>query len=186
MRKLIMWNVITLDGYFEGEQNWDLSFHETIWGQELEKLSIEQLNSADYLVFGRVTYEGMAAYWAKEEGEIAELMNKIPKLVFSKTLKTVEWNNSTLIKENASAEISKLKVQGNGDLYVFGSANLSETFIKDDLFDEYRIGIAPVIIGSGRPLFRQGIPYKNLSLVSTQQLSTGGVVLKYSRSSKSN
>ncbi|MCK7529154.1 MAG: hypothetical protein MZV64_72180 [Ignavibacteriales bacterium] len=65
-------------------------------GEELEKLSLEQLHSADYLVFGRVTYEGMAAYWPKAEGEIAEiagLMNKIPKLVFSKTLKSVDWNN---------------------------------------------------------------------------------------------
>lgn len=181
MRKLIMWNIITLDGYFEGNQNWDLPFHNVVWGQELEKLSIEQLNSADYLVFGRVTYEGMAAHWTKAEGEIADLMNKIPKLVFSKTLKSVDWNNSTLIKENASAEISKLKAQGGRDMYVFGSANLSDTFINDNLFDEYRIGIAPVILGSGRPLFRQGISSKNLSLVSTQQLLTGGVVLKYTK-----
>ena len=181
MRKLIMWNVITLDGYFEGNQNWDLSFHNIVWGQELEKLSIEQLNSADYLVFGRVTYEGMAAHWQKEKGEIADLMNKIPKVVFSKTLKSVDWNNATLIKEDASAEIAKLKAQGGGDMYVFGSANLSEIFIHDDLFDEYRIGIAPVILGSGRPLFKPGISSKNLSLVSTQQLLTGGVVLKYTK-----
>ncbi len=186
MRKLIMWNIITLDGYFEGKENWDLPFHNVIWGKELQKLSIEQLNSADYLVFGRITYEGMAAHWTKEEGkeegEIAGLMNKIPKLVFSKTLKAVDWNNSTLIKGNASAEISRLKAQGSRDIYVFGSADLCETFINDDLFDEYRIGIAPVILGSGRPLFGQGISSKNLSLVSTQQLSNGGVVLKYAKS----
>jgi len=177
-----MWNVITLDGYFEGNQNWDLSFHEVIWGPELEKISIEQLKSADFLVFGRVTYEGMAAYWttAEGEGEVAELMNKIPKLVFSRTLKTVDWNNSTLVTGDASAEISKLKNQGNKDMYVFGSANLSETFMNDNLFDEYRIGIAPVILGSGRPLFRNGISSRKLALVSTQQLSTGGVILKYS------
>lgn len=181
MRKLIMWNVITLDGYFEGNQNWDLSFHTSIWGQELEKLSIEQLNSADYLVFGRVTYEGMAAYWTKEEGEIAELMNNIPKLVFSRTLKSAEWNNTSLICENASAEILKLKQKAGKDIYVFGSANLSATFINDNLFDEYRIGIAPVIMGSGRQLFTDGIASRNLSLVSTQQLLTGGVVLKYSK-----
>lgn len=191
MRKLIMWNIVTLDGYFEGEQNWDLPFHEVVWGQELEKLSIEQLRSADYLVFGRVTYEGMAAHWTKavkgevaELGEIAELMNKIPKLVFSKTLKNVDWNNSTLISGNASVEISKLKAQNGKDMYVFGSANLSETFINDNLFDEYRIGIAPAILGRGRPLFRQGVSPTNLSLVSTQQLSTGGVVLKYAKSPK--
>ena len=179
MRKLIMWNIITLDGYFEGNQNWDLSSLNAIWGEELEKLSIEQLNSADYLVFGRVTYEGMAAHWTKAEGEIADLMNKIPKLVFSKTLKTADWNNTTLIRENASAEIKKIKEEGDRDIYVFGSANLSETFVNDNLFDEYRIGISPVILGSGRPLFRQGISSQNLSLISTQQLSTGGLVLKY-------
>jgi dihydrofolate reductase len=181
MRKLIMWNVITIDGYFEGNENWDLSFHNVIWGPELEKLSIEQLHSADYLVFGRVTYEGMAAYWTKEQGEIADLMNGIPKLVFSKTLQSADWNNSTLIRENAAAEIRNLKEQGGKDMYVFGSANLSETFVNDDLFDEYRIGIASVILGKGRPLFRQGIASKNLSLVSTQQLLKGGVILKYAK-----
>jgi len=174
-----MWNIITLDGYFEGKQNWDLPFHELVWGQELEKLSLEQLHSVDYLVFGRVTYEGMADYWKKEEGEIAGLMNSLPKLVFSNTLKSVDWNNTTLIKGNASAEIKKFKEQGNRDMYVFGSANLSAAFINDNLFDEYRIGIAPVILGSGRPLFSQGISSRNLSLISTQQLSMGGVVLKF-------
>lgn len=181
MSKLVMWNLITLDGYFEGSQNWDLSFHDLVWGEELEKLSIEQLNSADYLVFGRVTYEGMAAYWSKEAGKTADLMNKIPKIVFSKTLKSAEWKNTTLLSENASAEIKKLKEQSGKNIFVFGSANLSETFIKDDLFDEYRIVIAPVILGNGRQLFRQGIASKNLSLVSTQQLKTGGVILKYSK-----
>ena len=176
-----MWNVITIDGYFEGNQNWDLSFHNGVWGQELEKLSIDQLHSADYLVFGRVTYEGMAAYWTKAEGEIADLMNSIPKLVFSKTLKFADWNNTTIISENAAEEILKLKEQGGKDLYVFGSANLSETFINNNLFDEYRIGIAPVILGSGRPLFRKGISLMNLSLVSTQQLLIGGVILNYSK-----
>ncbi len=181
MRKLILWNVITLDGYFEGNQHWDLSFHETVWGPELEQRSIEQLQAADYLVFGRVTYEGMAAYWIKEEGIIADMMNRIPKLVFSKTLQTADWQNTTLIKENAVAEIRKLKEEGGRDMYVFGSANLSETFINEDLFDEYRIGIAPIILGSGRPLFRQGIAAQNLLLVSTQSLAAGGVVLKYSK-----
>lgn len=176
-----MWNIISLDGCFEGKQNWDLSLHETIWGPELEKLSLEQLHSADYLVFGRVTYQGMADYWTKAEGEIAGLMNKIPKLVFSKSLKSVDWNNSILINENASAEIKKYKDQGGKDMYLFGSANLSETFIKDDLFDVYRIGIAPVILGEGRQLFGKSNPTKNLSLISSQQLKNGGVVLTYTK-----
>jgi dihydrofolate reductase len=133
----------------------------------------------------------MSAYWQNAESENAEtakLMNKIPKLVFSKTLKEADpivtgWNNTTLINKNASAEISRLKAEGNGDMYVFGSADLSATFINDDLFDEYRIGIAPVILGSGKPLFKKGIPSRNLSIVSTQQLSSGGVVLKFIKKS---
>jgi dihydrofolate reductase len=128
----------------------------------------------------------MSAYWKNaesENAEIAKLMNNIPKLVFSKTLKEVDWNNTTLINKNASAEISRLKAQGGGDMYLFGSADLSTTFINDDLFDEYRIGIAPVILGSGRPLFKQGISSRNLSVVSTQQLSNGGVVLKLAKKS---
>jgi len=174
-----MWNIITLDGYFEGDKNWDLSFHELIWGPELEKISIEQLKAADYLVFGRVTYEGMAAYWKKEIGEIAELMNKIPKLVCSRTLNSVDWHNSTLVKGNTSEEISKLKGQGGGDMYVFGSSNLSETFINDNLFDEYRIGVSPMLAGSGRPLFQKGIVPRPLTLVSLQQLSIGGFIMTF-------
>jgi len=186
MRKLIMWNVMTLDGYFEGNQNWDLSFHNTIWGTELEKLSIEQLRSADYLLFGRVTYEGMAAYWTKAEGdtaeqEVAKLMNSIPKIVFSKSLKTAGWNNTIIVREDATSKIKKLKEEGGKDMFVFGSANLSETFMNANLFDEYRIGIAPVILGNGRPLFKKGIASKKLSLVSIQKLLTGGVVLKYEK-----
>lgn len=180
MRKLIMWNVITLDGYFQGDKDWDLNFHETIWGPELEKLSLEQLHRADYLVFGRVTYEGMAAYWKTETGEIADLMNSIPKLVFSRTLKAVDWNNSILVHGNASGEIAKLKREGNNDMYLFGSANLSETFLNDNLFDEMRIGIAPVILGGGKHLFRNhALSSQKLDLISTQPLSNGGVVVTY-------
>ena len=180
-----MWNIITLDGYFEGQSNWDLSFHEKIWGPELERLSIEQLNAADYLIFGRVTYEGMAAHWtsaeAQAEGAVTPLMNQIPKIVFSRTLQSADWRNTTLIKDNVVGEIQKLKQQGSGDMYVFGSADLSDTLIKENLYDEYRIGIAPVLLGGGRPLFGEGNVPKNLSLLSTQQLANGGVVLRYSR-----
>ena len=85
MRKLIMWNMITIDGYFEGENSWDLDFHQAAWGKELEEFSIEQLKSADMLVFGKTTYQGMADYWptAEGEGEVTNLMNEIKKFVCS-------------------------------------------------------------------------------------------------------
>lgn len=179
MGKLIMWNIITLDGFFEGEKNWELSFHEIAWGPEMERFCLEQLSSTSYFVFGRTTYEGMAAYWKTAQGEIADYMNKLPKIVCSRTLTSVDWNNSTLIKENVATEIAKLKAKSDKDLYVFGSANLSETLMRENLFDEYRIAIAPVIIGKGRYLFPKGLPEIKLSLISSQPLMTGGVILTY-------
>ena len=181
MRKLIMWNVITLDGYFEGEKNWDLSFHELVWGKELEEFSLTQLKSVDMLVFGSTTYKGMADYWTKAEGderEIAEYMNKLPKVVCSRKLKTADWNNTTIVKD-AAVEIPKLKLQGNGDMFVFGSGNLSESLMKAYLFDEFRLCIAPVFLGKGRLLFNQGIPHKKLTLLETRPLATGGTILRY-------
>jgi dihydrofolate reductase len=174
-----MWNLITLDGYFEGEKNWDLSFHELVWGPELEHRSLEQLNQASHLLFGRVTYEGMAAYWKTAKDEIADFMNNLPKIVCSRTLKVADWNNSILIKDNIAAEINKLKASSDKDIYVFGSANLSETLIKENLIDEYRICIAPVIAGKGRHLFSQGLPERKLLLTSSQSLKNGGVVFTY-------
>jgi dihydrofolate reductase len=90
-----------------------------------------------------------------------------------------DWNNSTLIKGNPSAAISRLKAEGGGDIYVFGSANLSGTLINDNLFDEYRIAVAPVIAGSGRPLFQKDLTPRPLTLVSSQQLLTSGVVMTF-------
>jgi dihydrofolate reductase len=175
-----MWNLITLDGYFEGENSWDLGFHELAWGKELEDFSIVQLKSADILVFGKTTYIGMADYWTKttDEVEIAKFMNEIQKVVCSTTLKSTNWNNTTILT-NAVAEITKLKTEGNGNMFVFGSGNLSESLMKAGLFDEYRLCIAPVLLGKGKLLFNEGILYQKLKLVETNPLSTGGIILRY-------
>ncbi len=173
-----MWNLITLDGYFEGEKSWDLSFHDLVWNDELEDFSIEQLRSADMLVFGRVTYEGMAAYWPTSEEKVAGLMNKISKLACSKTLKEAIWNNTTIVKD-AVSEISKLKQEANGDMYVFGSGILSQTLTNHDLFDEYRILIAPVFVGKGRRLFPEEMSSHKLKLLESRSLTSGGVIARY-------
>ncbi len=188
MRKLIMWNVITLDGYFQGEKDWDLSFHQLVWGEELEKIVLEQLGSADMLVFGETTYKGMEEYWSKgegknDEGETTGYMNNLPKIVCSRTLEKAEWNNTTIVRD-AVAEISKLKQEGNGNMFVFGSSILSESLINANLFDEYRLAIAPVLLGKGRLLFNSGLNYQKLNLLEAKQLSTGGVILKYTPESK--
>jgi dihydrofolate reductase len=179
MRKLIMWNIITLDGYFEGVNHWDLPWHEQVWGEELERFSLEQLGSADMLVFGRVTYEGMAPYWTTAQGAIADSMNRLPKLVCSRTLQMAAWNNTTLVKDNVAGEVARLKQQGNGNMFVFGSANLSRTLMNEGLFDEFRIGIAPVVHGRGMLLFGDGHNPQRLRFLEARSLSTGCVILRY-------
>lgn len=179
MKKLIMWNVISLDGYFEGAKPWDLDFHELAWGKELEAFSETQLASADVLVFGEITYTGMAAYWSKVEGKTAEMMNAIPKIVCSPTLENVAWNNTTIVRD-AVAEISQLKQAGEGNMFLFGSAVLSESLMNAQLFDEYRLVIVPVILGNGRRLFTENVHYQELQLLETLPLETGGIILRYS------
>jgi dihydrofolate reductase len=181
MRKLIMWNLISLDGYFEGEKNWDLSFHKLVWGKELEEFSLTQLKSADMLIFGATTYKGMADYWTTAEDEVSEIakyMNDIQKVVCSSTLKTADWNNTIIVKD-AVTEISDLKQQGEGDMFVFGSSKLSESLMNANLFDEIRLCVAPIILGNGRPLFNQGIHSKKLKLLETRSLTTGGIIIRF-------
>lgn len=177
-----MWNLISLDGYFEGGKAWDLDFHELVWGEDLESLSIEQLKSADMIVYGEKTYRGMAEYWSKAEGEIAEHMNNIRKVVCSTKLKTADWNNTIIVKD-AVSEIPLLKQAGDGNMFVFGSAILSDSLIKANLFDEYRLCVSPVLLGKGRRLFNEGLPYKNLKLFDVRPLLTGGVILRYTAAS---
>jgi dihydrofolate reductase len=179
MSKLIMWNLMTLDGFFEGIKSWDLDFHQAVWGEELERLSIEQLGTADRLVFGRVTYEGMAAYWQTATGEIADFMNGIPKIVFSRSLERADWNNTKLVKTDVATEVTSLKRGNDKNIFVFGSAKLSVTLMQHNLFDEYRIAIVPVVLGSGQPLFRSNASRLKLELLDSRALSNGCLILRY-------
>jgi dihydrofolate reductase len=179
MSRLIMWNLITLDGFFEGSGKWDLDWDELVWGEELESISIEQLRSADRLLFGRVTYEGMAAYWPTAEGEVAALMNEIPKVVFSRTLRQVTWENASLVSDDAAGAVSRLKLAGYGESLVFGSGDLSATLMRYGLFDEYRLVVVPVVLGSGRTLFGRELDRLHLRLLESRPLASGAVILRY-------
>lgn len=179
MSRLIMWNLLTLDGFFEGAKSWELGWHQYAWGEELERLSIEQLRSADMLLFGRVTYEGMAAYWRTAQGEVADVMNGLPKVVFSRTLERVEWNNTRLAQADAVAEVLELKRRSEKNLFVFGSADLSATLMGHGLFDEYRLLLTPVVLGTGRPLFGRGLSPLRLRLLEARTLASGCVILRY-------
>lgn len=130
-------------------------------------------------MFGRVTFEGMADYWQTATGAVADYMNSLPKVVCSRTLQTAGWNSTTLVKDNVAEELVRLKQQGNGNMFVFGSANLSKTLMNERLFDEYRLGIAPVMLGRGRPLFNGGVTTQGLQLLEARPLSNGCVILRY-------
>jgi dihydrofolate reductase len=174
-----MWNLITLDGFFEGTKSWDLDWHDSVWGEELERLSLEQSKSIGMLLFGRVTYEGMAGYWQTQKGEIADFMNEVPKVVFSRTLSKAEWNHTRLVRDQAEEEVIRLKKQPGKDLFIFGSANLSSTFTRAGLIDEYRLCVAPVVLGGGNPLFKASPARLSLKLLEARPLKSGGVILRY-------
>ncbi|WP_127145642.1 dihydrofolate reductase family protein [Pelagibacterium montanilacus] len=184
MRKLIAWNVMTLDGQFDGDTPWQLDFHQTVWGDELEAFSLEQGRDMDTLVFGRKTYEGMAAHWANETDEVADFMNAVDKRVASRTLSgPLDWANASLLEGDASKAIAALKRQDGRNIYVFGSADLLDTLLAGGLVDEYRICLAPVIRGSGVPLFKPGRTLPPLTLLESRPLATGGVILRYALAS---
>ena len=179
MRKLIMWNLMTLDGYFEGPRAWDLEFHEYAWGEELRRFSLEQGREVGALLFGRTTYEGMAAHWSTATDDIADFMNTVPKYVFSRTLESADWNNTTLVKGDTSETVARLKEQPGKDLFVFGSADLSAGLIRHGLFDEYRIGLVPVTTGEGNPLFKRDSEPLRLELVESRPLGDRCLLLRY-------
>jgi dihydrofolate reductase len=179
MRRVIVWNLVTLDGFFEGPRSWDIDWHESVWGDELEQLSMEQSRAAGTLLFGRVTYEGMAGYWRSATGEIADFMNSVPKVVFSRTLATADWDNTRLVKGNAEEEVARLKREPGKDLLIFGSALLSSSLAQHGLIDEYRLGLSPIVLGGGTPFFKPGPTRVRMRLLEARPLKTGCVVLRY-------
>ena len=183
MRKVILFNLMTLDGFFAGPDG-EIDWHNV--DEEFNDFAIDQLSTADGLIFGRRTYELMASYWPTESAIsddpiVAEKMNSIPKIVFSRTLDQVDWNNTRLVKENAAEEVSKLKHQPGKDLFIFGSADLASTLTDLGLIDEYRIILNPVVLGSGRPLFQGVKDPLHLKLMKTRIFRNGNVLLYYEK-----
>jgi dihydrofolate reductase len=179
MRKVVMWNLVSLDGFFEGASGGDLAWHADARGEELDRFSLEQARSADMLLFGRRTYEGMASYWADAEGEIADVMNGVRKMVFSRTLREVTWRNSVLATQPPQVEVGWLRNQPGSDILIFGSAELSATLMHHGMIDEYRLGVVPVVLGGGVPLFKARPEPMRMTLIEARPLTTGCVILSY-------
>ena len=181
MRKVIVSNYVSLDGFIagpDGEIDW------FVWDEEMAKYSRDLLYSIDTLLFGRVTYELMAGYWPaasppSEDQVIIDAMNNLPKVVFSRTLDRADWTNTTLVKEINKKHILQMKQQPGMDMVIFGSGSIVSTFAQLGVIDEYRIIVNPVVLGRGKPLFKDIRDRINLRLLKTKTFSSNGNVVLY-------
>jgi dihydrofolate reductase len=181
VRKLISFMVVTLDGYYVGPNG---EFDWPNVDDEFNEFAISQLNDIDTLLFGRVTYEVMADYWptpAAVEGDpaIAGVMNDTPKVVFSATLGSADWENSRLVSGNAADAISELKQQPGKLLAMFGSPTLTVSLLEEGLVDELRVMVHPILLGAGKSLFTGLKDRVPLTLQTTTTFSSGNVLLSY-------
>lgn len=175
MRRVVLAMYVSLDGVIE-EPAWTAEF----WNDELATYQYDRLFASDALLLGQVTYRGFAAAWPSmsDEAGFANRMNSLPKYGASTTLEEAEWNAS-LIKENVAEEVARLKQQPGQDILIYGSADLVHTLMQHDLIDEYRLMVFPVVLGSGKRLFKDGSDTKVLRLVDTKTTSTGVVLLTF-------
>lgn len=173
--------MVTLDGVMEAPDRWAFPFITP----ELEGQTLDELFAGDALLMGRLTYQGFVDYWpsAADETGLADRMNGMPKFVVSTTLEEAEWNAS-LVKGNVSEEVARLKQQPGGNILLLASADLVNTLMEHDLIDEYRLRVAPVVVGSGKRLFEDGCARKALELVNSETFGTGVVSLTYRRLSR--
>ena len=180
MRKVIGSELVSLDGVMEAPETWHLPYFNDEMGEAIGAAMAD----SDAMLLGRVTYEEFAAFWPSQEGgedqEFADYMNNTPKYVVSETLQEpLEWQNSTLIKDNVAEEIAKLKQQPGKDISIVGSGTLVRSLLADGLLDELRLMLHPVVVGSGKRLFEDGSDQKALELVDSKTFSTGVLYLTY-------
>jgi dihydrofolate reductase len=184
MSKLIVTEFVTLDGVMEapgGEpghphSGWVFDF----MGPEQQQYKLEEVLEAGSHLLGRVTYESFASAWPEREGPFAEKMNSMPKHVVSSTLaEPLAWNNSTLIRGDVADEVESLKQRDGGPILVAGSATLVHTLIENDLVDELRLMVFPVLIGGGIRPFPESRQRKAFKLAGTRAFESGVVVNTY-------
>jgi dihydrofolate reductase len=173
MRKLVVTEFISLDGVIENPQ-WTFKY----WNDEIAAFKGEETDSSDALLLGRVTYEGFAAAWPNRQGDGAEYFNSVRKYVVSTTLDKAEWNNSVIIKDNVVEEIRKLKQQDGTNITVHGSGVLAQFLIQNNLVDEFRFLVYPLVLGRGQRFFNEDIQ-AILQLVESRPLAKGVVALVY-------
>ncbi len=182
MSRLSVFNHVSLDGYFT-DANGDMSWSHA---QDPEWMAFVQENAKGdgRLVFGRVTYDLMVSYWPtpmamKNSPAVAERMNQMPKVVFSRTMDKASWSNTKLVKGDIAAEVRKLKSEAGPDMTILGSGSLVAQLAPEGLIDDYQIVVSPIAIGKGKTLF-EGVEKKlRMKLVRSRAFGNGNVVLSY-------
>lgn len=187
MRKLVLFMHVSLDGFATDTKD---GLDWISYDSELQEYADGIVATVGSPVYGRVTYELMAGYWPKvltdpNENEHskahAQWVDKVTKIVFSKTMKTADWNNTIVINDNITEEINKLKQQPGKDLVIFGSPGLAHSLMELDLIDEYQLTLNPILLGNGKPVYQNIQSKTNLTLVKATLLESGVIGLHYVR-----
>jgi dihydrofolate reductase len=187
MRKIIVFNNVSVDGFFagvDGNLNWLTA------DDESDKFAVEQTRDSRLLLFGRTTYQMFESFWpavlkdhktSENTQELARNIDDAEKIVFSRTLKKVTWNNSRLVKEINPEEIRKMKQEPGKDMVILGSGTIVQMMTNLSLIDEYQLMVNPVILGKGKPLFKDMKDTVNLRLLTTRTFNNGKVLLSYQK-----
>jgi dihydrofolate reductase len=186
MGRIVVTEFMSLDGVVEdpgGAEDfkhggWSFEFNR---GDDGDKFKLDETMDTEALLLGRVTYEGFADAWPKREGEFADKFNNMPKYVVSTTLSDPEWNNSTVISGDIAAEVARIRDEADGDVVVHGSASLVQTLLENDLVDELRLMVFPVVLGDGKRLFGETSDKKGLELADSKVVGDGVAILVYRR-----
>jgi dihydrofolate reductase len=186
MGRIVVTEFISLDGVIEapggGEDykygGWTFEIDR---GDEGNQFKLDETMSSAALLLGRRTYEGFAAAWPERDGEFADKFNTMPKYVVSSTLRDPEWTNSTVLSGDVVDEITKLKKEQDGDIVVHGSARLVQSLIENDLVDELRLMVFPVVLGTGKRLFGETTDKMRLQLSSSTVVGDGVAIQVYTR-----
>jgi dihydrofolate reductase len=182
--RIVVTEFVSLDGVMEGPGG-DDNFVRGAWsfefdrGEDGDKFKLDETLATEALLLGRRTYEGFAAAWPSREGEFADKFNNMPKYVVSSTLEDPEWNNTTVLRGDPQEEVSKLKSEHEGDIVVHGSAQLVHALVENDLVDEIRLMVFPVVLGTGKRAFGETSHKKPLRLASSKTVGDGVNILVY-------
>jgi dihydrofolate reductase len=184
MGRIVVTEFISLDGVIEdpgGAEDfkyggWSFEFNR---GEDGDQFKLDETLDSEALLLGRRTYEGFADAWPSREGEFADKFNNMPKYVVSKTLSNPEWTNTTVLSGDVVEEVTKVREEQDGNVVVHGSAQLAQTLIDNDLVDELRLMVFPVVLGRGKRLFGETGDKKPLRLTDSKTVGDGVEILVF-------